>query len=137
MNNNFLLLDSGNGFKLEQVGEFRLVRPAPNAFWEPSLPLKEWENIHGRYERSSKGGGHWTWFNGGVKDSWNIQWGGFTFLVKPTNFGHLGFFAEQHENWKWLKQIISSSDNIVIPEPVLWQWLPPVRTFAIWMPLRV
>ena len=34
----YQLLDSGNLKKLEQVGEYRLIRPALNAFWKPELP---------------------------------------------------------------------------------------------------
>jgi 23S rRNA (cytosine1962-C5)-methyltransferase len=93
---------------LEQAGSFRLVRPALNAFWKPSLPVREWEKAHGVYERNSSGGGKWAWRNGGVPESWVVEWGGFKLTVKPTSFGHLGFFAEQHDNWEWIKKTIAS-----------------------------
>ena len=38
MEKDYILLDSGNLKKLEQVGPYRLIRPALNAFWQPSLP---------------------------------------------------------------------------------------------------
>ena len=40
----YRLLDSGNCRKLEQAGPYRIIRPALNAFWKPTLPQKEWDN---------------------------------------------------------------------------------------------
>jgi len=98
------LLDSGNRMKLEQVGPYRLVRPALNAAWTPTLPKQEWDSAVGVFERNSSGGGKWSWNNGGVPESWITEWGGFKLVTKATNFGHLGFFAEQHANWQWLRE---------------------------------
>jgi len=41
-----------------------------------------------------------------MPESWQIEWGGFKLKVKPTGFGHLGFFAEQYCNWDWLRQTV-------------------------------
>ncbi|MDD3118961.1 MAG: class I SAM-dependent methyltransferase [Victivallales bacterium] len=105
---NYRLLDTGNRKKLEQVGDFRLIRPALNAAWKPMLPAAEWERAYGIFERDSSGGGTWAWFNRRVPESWLVEWGGFTLKVKPTGFGHLGFFAEQYHNWDWLQKKIRS-----------------------------
>lgn len=107
----YKLLDTGNLCKLEQVGEYRLVRPAANAFWQPALPDKEWQNVHGIYTRNSKGSGSWEWRQGGVPESWTVEHGGTNILVKPTAFGHLGFFAEQYANWQWLRQQAAKSEE--------------------------
>jgi len=96
------LLDSGSLRKLEQVGEFRLVRPALNAFWRPALPKKEWDAADAVFTRDSSGGGRWS-FSRQLPESWLIEWGGFTLKVKPTGFGHLGFFAEQYRNWDYFR----------------------------------
>ncbi len=92
------LLDSGHGRKLEQVGPFRLVRPALNAFWRPSLPEDTWKSADAVFIRDSSGSGRWE-YRRRLPETWEAAWGGFTMLVKPTGFGHLGFFAEQYENW--------------------------------------
>ncbi|HAU73997.1 MAG TPA: SAM-dependent methyltransferase, partial [Agrobacterium sp.] len=34
----FHLIDSGNGLKLEQYGDYRIVRPEAQALWRPSIP---------------------------------------------------------------------------------------------------
>ena len=57
----YQLLDTGNGAKLEQVGPYRLVRPAPQALWRPSSPSEVWDTAVARYQRSSSGGGAWTY----------------------------------------------------------------------------
>jgi len=102
----YQLIDSGDRKKLEQVGDYVLIRPALNAAWRPRLTEREWERADGVFERDSSGGGRWTWRNGGVPSAWTAEWGGFKLLVKPTNFGHLGFFAEQYQTWDWLRQTV-------------------------------
>ena len=61
MSEEYRLLDSGHLMKLEQVGPLRLVRPALNAFWAPSLSKQEWDAADGVFIRNSSGGGRWDW----------------------------------------------------------------------------
>ena len=100
------LLDSGHLQKLEQVGEYRLVRPALNAFWRPGLPRAEWDAADAVFTRDSSGGGHWN-FRRKLPESWVAEWGGFALKIKPTGFGHLGFFAEQFRNWDYFRSAAS------------------------------
>ena len=101
----YKLLDSGNLCKLEQVGPYRMVRPALNAFWSPRLPQAEWDKADARLERDSKGNGHWS-NRSAIPDEWRVRYAGFTLIVRPTAFGHLGFFAEQHGNWQYFENEI-------------------------------
>jgi 23S rRNA (cytosine1962-C5)-methyltransferase len=101
----YQLLDTGNCRKLEQVGEYRLIRPALNAFWEPFLPDSEWDKAAGVFTRDSSGGGSWKWRRK-LPESWIVEWGGFKLNIKATGFGHIGFFAEQYRNWDWFREII-------------------------------
>ena len=95
----YRLLDSGNFAKLEQVGPYRLVRPALNAAWSPALGPEEWQRADATFTRNSSGGGRWS-FRNALPPEWTAEYGGLKMLVKPTNFGHLGFFAEQFVNWE-------------------------------------
>lgn len=104
MSAEYRLLDSGDLKKLEQVGSYRLVRPSLNAFWRPALPPEEWLAADAELERDSRGNGHWS-FKRELPDSWTVRYAGFNLLVKPTAFGHLGFFAEQHSNWSWFSRV--------------------------------
>ena len=103
----YQLLDSGNLQKLEQVGEYRLIRPALNAFWRPELSAKEWDKADAVFTRDSSGGGRWN-FRRSLPESWIAEWGGFSLKLKPTNFGHLGFFAEQFRNWDYFRERLKS-----------------------------
>ena len=99
----YQVLDSGNLRKLEQAGPFRLVRPALNAFWEPSLPREEWDRADAVFTRNSSGSGSWA-FRRTLPESWPVRYASFILKLKPTGFGHLGFFAEQYRNWERFRQ---------------------------------
>ena len=111
MKNNYTLLDSGNLQKLEQLGKYRLIRPALNAFWPPSLPTTDWDKAIGTFKRNSSGGGDWQWQQV-PPSSWKINYGNFSLIIKPTAFGHLGFFPEQLDNWEWLATAASKKPCI-------------------------
>jgi len=87
----YILLDSGNCRKLEQAGAYRIVRPALNAFWKPTLPESEWSRIDAEFKRDSGGGGTWTWKNGRQPKDWTVSWGGINLYIKrnrqPTGTG--------------------------------------------------
>ena len=106
----YQLLDSGNLKKLEQVGPYRLVRPALNAFWKPELPDSEWRSADAVFSRNSDGSGNWK-FSRPIPESWIANWGGFNLIMKPTGFGHLGFFAEQYENWEFFGEFLKPGDK--------------------------
>ncbi len=106
----YQLLDSGNLQKLEQVGKYRLIRPALNAFWKPELSQKEWEKADAVFTRDSSGGGRWN-FRRPLPEFWIAEWGGFSLKMKPTNFGHLGFFAEQFRNWDYFRERLKSGQR--------------------------
>ncbi len=100
----YTLLDSGNFRKLEQIGEYTISRPCPQAVWEPRL-RGDWNKSIDNYQRSSSGGGRW--LQKKLPETFWINYGGFDLHIKPTNFGHLGVFAEQIDNWNWLSEICS------------------------------
>lgn len=104
----YRLLDSGKGCRLEHVGPYLFVRPAPQAVWSQLLPEERWNAADAVYVRSSTGGGDWD-FQRRLPEKWDIEYGGFRFFIKPTGFGHLGIFPEQGENWKWVAGKIEAS----------------------------
>lgn len=103
----YTLLDSGNMQKLEQVGEYRLVRPSPQAIWQPRMRENVWQDADARYERNASGSGRWEWQRK-VKREFEILYDNLAFTVKLTNFGHLGLFPEQATNWGWMRDQIRS-----------------------------
>ncbi len=101
----YTLIDSGSLEKLEQIGPYRVVRPSPAAIWRPRLPASEWDEADAHYHRSSTGGGRWVVKKGKtLPANWTAEVGGLTFRIKPTDFGHVGLFAEQQPNWDWITE---------------------------------
>lgn len=103
--NEYVLLDSGNEMKLERVGEYTLVRPSPQAIWRPQLPETEWKRADAIYTRSAEGSGTWEWKRK-IKREFDLLYNNIAFNIHLTDFGHLGLFPEQIDNWNWLRQII-------------------------------
>ena len=101
------LLDTGNGMKLERWKDIVLLRPDPQVIWDYSRPLNK-KNIHAVYTRSSSGGGAWDFYKK-VPDKWQISWKDLTFNVRPMGFKHTGLFPEQAVNWDWMRNLISSA----------------------------
>lgn len=101
----YALLDTGNMQKLERVGDYLLVRPSPQAIWLPRLPESEWAKADGVYHRTSEGGGHWAWKTK-VKREYEVLFNNLHMEIHLTNFGHMGLFPEQGENWEWLRSLI-------------------------------
>lgn len=99
------LLDSGEGRRLERVGDIIIDRQASVALWRKRLPAAEWKKAQAFHQRSEKGGGHWE-FRAKLPESWKIAFGGLKLKCKLTSFGHLGFFAEQAAQWEWLRQAV-------------------------------
>ena len=87
MSGRYELLDSGNFAKLEQVGEYKLVRPALNAAWAPSLDAAKWRSADAVFTRDSSGSGKWS-YNTKLPGKWVAEYGGLMMQIKPTGFGH-------------------------------------------------
>ena len=56
----YALLDSGNGLKLERYGAYTFVRPEAQAVWKPALTEKHWLAAEATFITSrEENGGHW------------------------------------------------------------------------------
>jgi len=108
--NTYQVIDSGNFQKLEQVGPYKLVRPAPGAVWSPQQSQSLWKEIDAKFERFSDGNGKWQVFNKSMPTEWNITYGGSELHIQRTSFGHLGLFPEQAQNWQIIREL-STSDR--------------------------
>lgn len=103
----YQLLDSGGGNRFERVGPHLLVRPAPQAVWTPRQPLDAWQKADAVFERKPSGGGVWS-HRCALPESWVISCRGLSFRIKPTAFGHLGFFPEHTAVWSWIEERVRS-----------------------------
>jgi 23S rRNA (cytosine1962-C5)-methyltransferase len=103
----YKLIDSGDGEKLEQFGEYRLVRPDPQILWQRSQPQAEWQNCAAFFERSFEDKGDWR-MRTKMKDEWPMHWRDLTFMAKLSPFKHTGIFPEQSGHWQWFREILES-----------------------------
>jgi 23S rRNA (cytosine1962-C5)-methyltransferase len=99
--NDYELLDSGEGEKLERFGEIILARPDPQALWKKS-DEKIWSLAHCRYERRGTSGA-WV-VSKECPQKWQITLQGLQFVIKRSSFKHTGIFPEQLSNWKWIEE---------------------------------
>ena len=104
----YKILDTSSGEKLESWGGVTLVRPDPQIIWKSEKRSEMWKRADGVYHRSSKGGGSWE-FRKKLPDSWQIGYGDLRFIIKPTGFKHTGLFPEQAVNWDMMRGLIKES----------------------------
>ena len=97
----YRLLDSGHGRKFEQYGDYRFIRPEPQAFWSPRFD--DWQ-ADGEFVPGADedGGGRWD-LSPQVPDSWPLAWDDVRFNAQCTPFRHLGFFPDMAPVWNWMR----------------------------------
>ncbi|MDR0897724.1 MAG: class I SAM-dependent methyltransferase [Oscillospiraceae bacterium] len=100
----FAVLDTGDGEKLERWGAYTLRRPDPQVIWPKQDPAR-WETADAWYHRSERGGGSWS-FARTLPERWALAYGDLRFHVRPTGFKHTGLFPEQAANWDWMRGLI-------------------------------
>ena len=103
----YQLIETGDGLKMERWGDVVLVRPDPQIIW-PRHQWGKWDAWDGFYHRSETGGGRWE-FRRPLPESWTIRYGDLTFKIRPTDFKHTGLFPEQAVNWDWCSKKIRSA----------------------------
>ncbi|WP_455477051.1 class I SAM-dependent methyltransferase [Bartonella sp. B41] len=111
----YALIDSGNGQKLERYGTYRIIRPESQALWKPSLSQKHWINIDAIFtgNRDEEGIGRWYFPKKQLGETWPLSWNGLSFLGRFTSFRHVGVFPEQDAHWRSMEeQIIKAARPI-------------------------
>lgn len=106
------LLDSGEEQRLEKWGPYTLLRPDPQAIWQPHVK-QMWAKAVAKFDTK------WH-LKSPIDQPWIIR---FPLPLKPgetktgewdiklharlTPFKHTGIFAEQAANWEWLSQQVN------------------------------
>ena len=103
------VLDTGDGEKLERWKDVVLCRPDPQVIWPKANPAL-WEKADARYIRSATGGGEWEFYKK-LPDRWVLALGKLKFYVRPTGFKHTGLFPEQAANWEFMAERIKKSQK--------------------------
>lgn len=106
------LLDCGNFEKMERFGPYILIRPEPQALWDPKWKEEKWRNLaHARYIARTSTSGEWEKYKN-IVSPWSIQYNSkefnLSFLLKFTAFKHIGLFPEQAANWEYLYNFLKT-----------------------------
>lgn len=101
------LLDSGDGRKLERFGPVTLIRPCAQAVWKPQYP-QQWHKATATFDR--RDGLNWQGRNR-VPDEWVVHIEGLRMKLSTTDFGHLGIFPETRGVWQRLAHELAAARN--------------------------
>ncbi len=104
--NDYEVIDTSGGEKLERWGDYTLVRPDPQVIWDSGKSDGRWRKFNGHYHRSKAGGGEWEFRS--LPEEWQISYRDLKFNLKPFSFKHTGLFPEQAVNWDWCTEKIQS-----------------------------
>lgn len=106
----YALLDSGDGHKLERFGGQTVIRPDPQAFWPPANPVESWQ-ADARFDAKSgeDDRGNWNLLNPAAPDTWPMEWRGLHLNARRTPFRHLGLFQEHSVHWAFAQDKIRAA----------------------------
>ncbi len=106
----YRLLDSGFGRKLERYGVVTIVRPEEQALWAPRLPRAVWDAADAVFsgDVEEEGPGRWR-FRERLPETWGMTFAPVRFSCRFTSFRHTGVFPEQAAHWLWLRDTIRAA----------------------------
>lgn len=96
--NEFELVDSGDGYRLERWGAYTLARPDPQTIWQRSESRELWDAAHAVFRDDA-----WD-MQQPLPERWDMQFHGMQLIARPMNFKHTGIFPEQAANWQWMEE---------------------------------
>ncbi len=112
------LLDSGHGYRLERFGKYVISKPDPQAIWEKSLTDADWNKANAKFSAqggSASGGKNDIWkTKPNFPSKWLLKYKEISFYAKLTPFKHTGIFPEQSINWDFMENLLKKSTN---PQP--------------------
>lgn len=114
--NDYELLDTSDGERLERWKDILLIRPDPQVLWKNVRRHPLWSKANAHYHRSAKGGGSWEikHLNDDLLNKgWRIDRKKMSFCVRPTGFKHTGVFPEQAVNWDFITEKIEKANRPV------------------------
>jgi 23S rRNA (cytosine1962-C5)-methyltransferase len=105
----YALIDSGGGRKLERYGPYRVIRPEAQCLWKPGLSEDVWSAADAAFESSEdEDTGRWR-FARPMPETWPMTWRAGRVHGRCTAFRHLAVFPEQAANWNWLDQRLATA----------------------------
>lgn len=103
---NYELIDSGNGRRLERFGQYIVNRPDPEVMWDKTLSEDIWQNADAVFDNGWK-------VKKNFPQNWAIEYDNLKINLRLTPFKHTGIFPEQEKQWQLIKSIVSKGDNFL------------------------
>lgn len=108
----YRLLDSGAGRKLEKFGPYTVDRPEPQAMWDRAKP-QLWDRADAVFAGENDAeDGRWN-YRGKVPETWPTSCRGVKFHGRFTAFRHMGYFPEQLPHWEYMLDRIRPDSKIL------------------------
>ena len=108
--NDYSLLDSGEGAKLERFGSITLARPDGQAIWRRSLPVERWNQADATFKTGVDENGAWI-RRRPIPERWSMSYDGLDFWARLTSFRHTGVFPEQSVHWDWIRRSVEAASR--------------------------
>ena len=104
------IIATGNGEKLERWKDVYLLRPDPQIIWKNENDLHKYPLLNAHYHRSNAGGGKWSNIKR-TPEEWTVNYKQLTFSIKMMGFKHTGLFPEQAANWDIMMDLIKNANR--------------------------
>ncbi len=116
--NQYELLDFGEGRRLERFAGVLVDRPCPTAEGTAKAEPALWRTATLQFNRADDQQGAWSGIDR-LPEPWTLHCDALAFELKPTPQGQVGIFPEQADNWAWIRRQAESAANLGRPLRVL------------------
>lgn len=107
----YQLLDSGKGRKLEQFGAYRIIRDEPRAIWKPVFSAKEWDQADAEYVVNPKNKqGRWQLKTPAAKN-FTIDYRGLKLQIELDQSKQVGIFPENASHWDFIESLCAQQNH--------------------------
>ena len=107
----YALIDSGNGEKLERYGPLTIRRPENQAIWPRRVANADWERADAIFtgDTDEEGTGRWRFTGEALGETWPLAYDGLSFHGRFTSFRHTGVFPEQAAHWAFVDERVRAA----------------------------
>ncbi|MEC5323175.1 class I SAM-dependent methyltransferase [Aurantimonas sp. A3-2-R12] len=109
----YALIDSGGGEKLERYGPLLVRRPENQAIWRPRLQPDDWQRADSVFtgDTDEEGTGRWRFPHAPLGETWPLVHDGLSYQGRFTSFRHVGVFPEQAAHWAYAEAAIRAASQ--------------------------
>ncbi|MEN3793193.1 class I SAM-dependent methyltransferase [Fulvimarina sp. MAC3] len=110
-NEDYALIDSGAGEKLERYGPLTIRRPENQAIWPRRVSSADWDRADAIFtgDTDEEGTGRWRFTGEALGETWPLAYDGLAFHGRFTSFRHTGVFPEQAAHWAFVDETVRAS----------------------------